>query len=187
MSFQILFPSLPFPSSKPPAWHLHNSLSPPVWASGVTPPLADCDSAYMTFIMSCGSVGPKLVSRVKSQSPPPWMAAFVFQLHPTMGMIWKPLLSHLQYLELACFCLLNMLHFCMKSCIHECYVERRKMQKESLCGWEYEEWSEKRADCLSAVWVLTGHSLTDDVKNKGISPTSDLSDLLSLHCSVEAW
>lgn len=33
---------------------------------------------------------------------------------------------------------------------------------------------------------LTGHPLTDDVKNKGISPTSDLSDLLSLHCSVEA-
>lgn len=29
---------------------------------------------------------------------------------------------------------------------------------------------------------LTSHQLTEDIKNEGIFPTSDLSDLLSLHC-----
>ena len=52
------------------------------------------------------------------------------------------------------------------------------------CVAGYMKSGQKRGQtaCLQLEF-LTGHLLTDDVKNKGKSPTSDLSDLLFLHCS----
>lgn len=61
--------------------------------------------------------------------------------------------------------------------------EEGKGRKKN-CVAEYMKNGQKRGQtaCLKLEF-LTGHPLADDIKNKGNFPTSDLVDLLSLHCS----
>lgn len=155
----------------------------PLLSSGVTPPLADCDSTYTTFIMSCGSVGPKLVRRVS--------LLHHRRQHSCFNYIWQWAWFGSRYR--AIYYTLSLLAFAYSICYTSVWrvVFMNAMWKEGkcrkrICVAEYMKNGQKRGQtaCLQLEF-LTGHPLTDAVKNKGNAPTSDLSDLLFLHCSCE--